>query len=193
MSDFEFLMRNLRKLVYSRYSNLLAPEGWGVRVEGVHATNPSNKVVSYFYSNIRDAYAASDGRRMIVIPRKIEKFVENDPNEIFASVVGVEHPYRLEWYQQTIPAGYLEWLADRVEEFLYPFDYKVHMRVWTYRFWWAESMKVDVLIAHPRLDKFSKDGKAVFEKNYRIKESDAFSDASKLVPPYDDLFWDGGE
>ena len=167
MSDHEFLMTNLRKLVYSRYFNILSPEGWGVRVEGVHCTNPNNRGVSYFYSDIRNAYAASDGRRMIVIPRKIEKFVENDPNEIFESVVGEEHPYRLEWYQQTIPASYLEWFADRVEEYLYPFDVSVHMREWSYRFWWANSLQVAVLIVHPRLEYFNRDGEPVFVPYHR--------------------------
>ena len=185
MNSHYFLMKTLRPLVYSRYCNLLAPEGWGVRVEGVYALE-QNQVVSYFYSDIRNAYVVSDGRRMLVISRFCEKFVEKDPNKVFKVVVGEEHPYRLEWYQQTIPTSYLEWLADRVEKYLYPFDYSIHVREWSYRFWWGKSLKEDVLIAHPRLEYFDKDGNPVFVKYREEPETLLGIQSSKLLGLDDD-------
>ena len=194
MGDYDFLMNNLRKVSYSKFTNLLTPEGWGVRIEGVHYVNPHKRVVTYFHSTLRDAYAVSNGRRMIVIPRHWEEFVEKDPNEVFFYINGTEHPYRLEWYMQAIPTAYLEWAVDLIATYLYPFDADVQHRVWCRRLWWDENSLVDVLIIHPRLDKFGRDGKPVFEKNFRIKESDASENTSGIViPKYDDLFWDGEE
>ena len=194
MNAHVFLMTNLRKLVYSRYSNLLAPEGWGVRIEGVHATNPQNMVVSYFTTYIRNAYAVSDGRRMIVLPLHWEEFMnEHEPNRVFREIVGEEHPYRLEWYWQTIPNAYFEWINERIERFLYPFDMDIHYRSYSRRrFWWAGSKQETILLAHPLLDYFDKDGNPVFVK-YKRDAEQGLGIQPGTMPGLDDDETDGEE
>ena len=171
MNNFRLIKETLKYLHESRYSNLLTPEGWGVRVEGMHATNPNRRVVQFFYSDFHDAYCVSDGLRMLVVPRRPEAFLGEDPNDVFAQVNGVEHHYRLEWHRFTIPTAYLEWVVERVQEFLYPFDEDILQSRWSYyRLWWAERMKADVLIAHPMFDGFGEDGTPQFVPLHRQPE-----------------------
>ena len=194
MNSYRLIKETLKYLQESRYCNLVSPQGWGVGIEGMHAFNPNNRIVYFIYTDISDSYIVSDGLRVVAIPRSPEKFQEEDPNEVFFQVNNFEHHYRLEWNAFSIPSAYLEWVVERIQEFLYPFDQDVLWGRWSYyRLWWAERSQVEILIAHPRLDKFDRDGKAVFEKNYRIKESDASENASDLVPYHDDLVWDGEE
>ena len=167
MNNFRLIKETLKYLQESRYSNLLSPQGWGVRVEGVHASNPNNKIVSFMYTDVQDAYCVSDGLRMLVVPR-LETFVKEDPNQVFFEVNGFDHNYRLEWHNFVVPSAYLEWLVERVQEFLYPFDPDIQQSRWSYyRLWWAERMKVDVLIAHPMFDGFGEDGTPQFVPLHR--------------------------
>ena len=168
MNNFRLIKETLMYLQESRYSNILSPQGWGVRVEGIHASNPNNKIVSFMYTDVQDAYCVSDGLRMLVVPRCSEAFIKEDPNDVFLEVNGFNHNYRLEWHRFTIPTAYLEWVVERVQEFLYPFDPDVQQSRWSYyRLWWGNSRHVEILIAHPVFDKFLEDGTPSFAPYHR--------------------------
>lgn len=163
MNNFRLIKETLKYLYESRYSNILTPEGWGVRVEGMHATNPNRRDVQFFYSNFRDAICVSDGLRMIAVPSE-DRFIHEDPNQVFFEVNEFNHHYRLGWHNFVVPSPYLEWLTKRVQEFLYPFDEDLLQPCpYPRRLWWVHSRRVSILIAHPVFVGFDEDGIATFE------------------------------
>lgn len=159
MNRYQFVMKSLKDLYISDTFNMYAPEGWGIRIEGIHE-NPEDRIVKFTYSSLRDVFVVSNWESMFVIPSSLESFQNENPNEIFYITNGEDAVHQLEWRREVIPTALLEWLIERAAEYLYPFELHLH-----HKMGWIKNNRVEVLFAQPYIREYLEDGTPVYVLN----------------------------